>query len=94
MTERQSDSGFSSPFAARKSAETVLGRLAENDYATVTEKNIDLVLEPWALAVLRLSDLAEWLVALDDPEDVIGREDRRTVTLTKIIERARDALRP
>jgi len=33
--------------------------------------------------------LAEWLVSLDTPE---GREERRTVTLTRIIERAQAVL--
>lgn len=33
----------------------------------------------------------DWLLAMDDPEDVLGREERRTVTLTQIIERARAA---
>lgn len=39
-----------------------------------------------------LRQLAEWLVCMDDPEDVFGRSERQTVTLTKIIERARLAL--
>lgn len=39
-----------------------------------------------------LRDMAEWLVSLDDPEDVDGREQRRTVTLDQIIARAREAL--
>lgn len=30
----------------------------------------------------------DWLLAMDDPEDVMGREERRTVTLTEIINRA------
>jgi hypothetical protein len=38
-------------------------------------------------------EVLEWLVSMDDPEDVIGRAERQTVTLTKIIERARAALR-
>jgi hypothetical protein len=29
-----------------------------------------------------------WLTSMDDPEDVVGREERRTVTLTRIIDRA------
>lgn len=37
-------------------------------------------------------ELAEWLVSLDDPEDVDGREQRRTVTLDQITARAREAL--
>lgn len=40
----------------------------------------------------KLRDLARWLVSMDDPEDVLGREERRSVTLTAIIERARAAL--
>lgn len=38
-----------------------------------------------------LRDLAEWLVSLDDVEGP-GAEARRTVTLTQIINRAREAL--
>lgn len=37
-------------------------------------------------------ELAEWLVRLDDPEDVLAREERRTLTLTEIVERARAAV--
>ena len=36
-----------------------------------------------------LEAFLDWLIAMDDPEDVVGREERRTVTLTKIIDRAR-----
>jgi hypothetical protein len=40
-----------------------------------------------------LRELAEWLVSLDDDDsDSPGRCDRRTVTLTQIIDRARNAL--
>lgn len=39
-----------------------------------------------------LRALAEWLVSMDDPEDANGREERRIVTLTRIIENARAAL--
>jgi hypothetical protein len=38
------------------------------------------------------ADLARWLVSMDDPEDVLGREARRTVTLDSIIRTAREAL--
>lgn len=38
------------------------------------------------------ADVCRWLLTLDDPEDVVGREDRRTVNLTEIIQRARLAL--
>jgi hypothetical protein len=38
-------------------------------------------------------DLAVWLTSLDDPEDPKGLEERRTVTLTQIIDKARAALR-
>jgi len=39
----------------------------------------------------RLRELADWLVSLDDVEGP-GAEARRTVTLTQIINRAREAL--
>lgn len=39
-----------------------------------------------------LREFAQWLVSMDDPEDVHGREQRRAVTLTAIIDRARSAL--
>lgn len=39
-----------------------------------------------------LRDLAEWLVSMDDPENEEGMHDRQTVTLTKIIDRASEAL--
>jgi hypothetical protein len=42
----------------------------------------------------RYKGVLEWLVSLDDPEDVLGREERRTVTLTQIIDRAHRALDP
>lgn len=42
--------------------------------------------------VARLRGFFDWLLTLDDPEDSIGREERRSVTLTKIIDRARAAL--
>ena len=41
--------------------------------------------------VERLRALAIWLTRLDQPD---GIEERRTVTLTKIIDRARQALNP
>lgn len=40
-----------------------------------------------------LVDLAKWLVSLDDI-DGPGAEARRTVTLTQIVRRAREALGP
>ena len=39
----------------------------------------------------RLRDFATWLTRLDEPDDI---EERLTVTLTKIIDRARQALNP
>lgn len=36
----------------------------------------------------RLGDFARWVVSLDDPIDTPGGQERRTVTLTKIIARA------
>ncbi|MEV4454469.1 hypothetical protein [Microbispora sp. NPDC049633] len=36
--------------------------------------------------------LARWLVALDDPDDEEALEARRTLNLTEIIKRAREAL--
>jgi Fe-S-cluster formation regulator IscX/YfhJ len=42
---------------------------------------------------LRLVDFAEWLISLDDDDpNSAGRKDRQTITLTKIIERAKEAL--
>lgn len=41
----------------------------------------------------RLEAFARWIVAMDDPENLAGRVDRQTVTLTKIVDRAREALR-
>jgi hypothetical protein len=40
-----------------------------------------------------LRQLAEWLICMDDAEDAYGSAERRTVTLTKIIDRAKLALR-
>lgn len=40
-----------------------------------------------------LRQLAEWLISMDDIEDAYGSAERRVVTLTKIIERAKLALR-
>jgi hypothetical protein len=37
-------------------------------------------------------EFIEWLIRLDDPEDVLAREERRVLTLTEIIDRARKAL--
>jgi hypothetical protein len=40
-----------------------------------------------------LEELARWLVSLDDPDPTsAGFQERRTVTMTRIIERARQAL--
>lgn len=36
----------------------------------------------------RVVEFCEWLTAMDDPANEQGREDRRVVTLTAIIERA------
>jgi hypothetical protein len=36
-----------------------------------------------------LADFADWIVSLDD----VGAQERQSITLTKIIERARQALR-
>ncbi|WP_294566413.1 hypothetical protein [uncultured Arthrobacter sp.] len=38
------------------------------------------------------ADFCRWLLTLDDPESEQGREDRRTVRLSAIIDRARAAL--
>jgi hypothetical protein len=40
----------------------------------------------------RLKEFARWLVSMDDPQDAIGCTERQSVTLTKIIDRARQAL--
>jgi len=41
----------------------------------------------------RLEELARWLLSLDDPDpDSAGFQDRRVTTMTRIIERARQAL--
>lgn len=37
-------------------------------------------------------EVLRWLVSMDDPADADGKAERQTVTLTKIIERARAAL--
>lgn len=39
-----------------------------------------------------LADFARWLIAMDDPEDPAGITARQTVTLSRIIDRAREAL--
>jgi hypothetical protein len=39
-----------------------------------------------------LRELAEWLISMDDIDQPAGLEARRTVTLTRIIDRARQAL--
>lgn len=73
-------------YAARKwlsdctadEADTVLDRLDELDAIRVENE--------------QLRAFAEWLVSMDDSEDVLGREARRTVILTNIIDRARAAL--
>jgi len=39
-----------------------------------------------------LRELAQWLISMDDLEQPAGLEARRTVTLTRIIDRARQAL--
>lgn len=42
---------------------------------------------------LRLKAFAEWLVSLDDDDpNSPGRKDRQTVTLTQIVNRAKEAL--
>lgn len=40
----------------------------------------------------RLEEFAEWLVAMDDPENGLALAERREITLTKIINRASTAL--
>lgn len=44
-----------------------------------------------ALDNSKVRELLDWLVAMDDPQDVIGRENRRVVTMQQIIDRARAA---
>lgn len=39
------------------------------------------------------AEFCRWLLTLDDPANPIGIQERRTVTLTRIIDRARAALR-
>jgi hypothetical protein len=39
-----------------------------------------------------LRELAEWLVSMDDPADEFGCKERQRVTLTQIVDRAREAL--
>jgi hypothetical protein len=39
-----------------------------------------------------LDEFARWLVSMDDPDNLDGMSERRTITLTRIIERAREAL--
>lgn len=86
--------------------EFLLGRVAELDPHTLSEAVEDLrhsakliypQVSPESLrAVLAAYDarteVLRWLVAMDDPEDPTGLEARRTVTLTEIIRRAREAL--
>jgi hypothetical protein len=43
--------------------------------------------------VQQLRKFVSWLVSMDDPEDVVGREARRSVTLDQIIQRARRVAR-
>lgn len=41
----------------------------------------------------RLVEFAQWIVSLDDDDPAsAGRKDRQTVTLTQIINRAKEAL--
>lgn len=41
----------------------------------------------------RLYSFARWIVSLDDDDpDSPGRKERQTITLTKIVERAKEAL--
>lgn len=41
----------------------------------------------------RLKEFAEWIVSMDDDDpNSPGRKDRQTVTLTQIINRAKEAL--
>lgn len=54
------------------------------------EEHLDVLLA----ALGARTEVLSWLVSLDDPEDVTGREQRRTVTLDQIISRARTALDP
>lgn len=56
---------------------------------SLSQDELDIVCD----AAARLAIFAEWLVAMDDPEDVFGRSERQTVTLTQIIERAGKAIR-
>lgn len=42
---------------------------------------------------IELRSLAEWLVSLDDDDpNSPGRQDRKTITLNKIISRAKESL--
>ena len=84
----------SCPVSARVCRETArerdeLSRSLDNACGRV----IDLTHERDELRaeVKRLRRLAIWLTRLDEPDDI---EERRTVTLTKIIDRARVALNP
>lgn len=58
------------------------------------------MIDPWradeiymASREYRLAEFAEWLISLDDDDpNSPGRKDRQTVTLTKIINKAKEAL--
>lgn len=72
--------------------------LTVNDAGWWLERFYELVECPHAeagTAALTEDPAAEflhWLIRLDDPADARGVEDRRTVTLNQIIERARRVL--
>lgn len=57
-----------------------------------SRSSVDEKIPDWEFAG-RFEDRArgfiDWLLSMDDPEDVLGRSERQTVTLTKIIDRAR-----
>jgi hypothetical protein len=64
-----------------------LDRLVEGD---------PLILRDVAARLLEQRDtlaaFARWLVAMDDPDNLDGMAERRSITLTRIIDRARKAL--
>lgn len=69
------------------------GDLTWSDHAICGRTNMEQRLAVAAAEVPETPEsLCRWLLTLDDPEDVIGREERRTVSLTAIIQRARIAL--
>lgn len=64
--------------------------MASNDtYVEVSVQKIaDLVAD-----YIKVREFARWIVSLDDDDpDSPGRKDRQTVNLTKIINRAKEAL--